>query len=507
MRIFLFLLGVLFVAVGILERCSAPLSRSEEGEMLAKSKCAGCHAFPDPSLLPKSQWQDFILPAMAHFMGRYNSDSQRTALLAGSGLVSREAMDRVYPASPMVSDRDWELITSYYLSEAPASLSTKAGEVTPKISGMFRVVVPPLKVSSPSTVLLRWQAGMLQWGDAANGRFDELGPGFSFKRRGELEQAPVSVVSTSGHHYIAVMGDFSPTDAATGMIVKLPVDHGAAPSVEIDRLQRPVQILRHDWNEDGLPDFLICEFGKFTGSLSWFLAKPGGGYVRQILRQRPGALQAALSDLNGDGKEDVIALFGQADEGIEVFINKGKGTFDIRRVLTFPPSYGSSGLQLRDIDSDGDEDILYTAGDNADFFPVIKPYHGIYYFENKGNLDFRQRWFYAMPGAYGIKTGDFNLDGYLDIAAISFFPDWTHTDPLDFLLLKGTVDNAWQAERLSLSGYGRWIVMESADMDRDGDQDFLLGSLMMEPKPDNGRLKRWLNGQIPFIVLENLTRK
>jgi hypothetical protein len=53
---------------------------------------------------------------------------------------------------------------------------------------------------------------------------------------------------------------------------------------------------------------------------------------------------------------------------------------------------------------------------------------------------------------------------------------------------------------------GRWIVSDAGDMDGDGDTDVVLGSLMMEPKPDNGRLAEWLRLKIPLLVLRNQTK-
>src|SRR5258705_1235674 len=44
-------------------------ARRSQGERLARMFCAGCHAFPEPALLPKTTWQSGALPKMAPRLG------------------------------------------------------------------------------------------------------------------------------------------------------------------------------------------------------------------------------------------------------------------------------------------------------------------------------------------------------------------------------------------------------------------------------------------------------
>jgi len=52
----------------------------------------------------------------------------------------------------------------------------------------------------------------------------------------------------------------------------------------------------------------------------------------------------------------------------------------------------------------------------------------------------------------------------------------------------------------------RWIVMDVADIENDGDQDIILGGLTFETVPDVGLLDRWVEKGLPFVVLENQSR-
>jgi hypothetical protein len=175
-------------------------------------------------------------------------------------------------------------------------------------------------------------------------------------------------------------------------------------------------------------------------------------------------------------------------------------------VISFPPGYGSSSFQLKDINLDGFDDIIYTAGDNADFKHILRPYHGIYLYLNNGKNAFKQEEFIALPGAYDARMEDFDLDGDQDIAAISFFPDWQASPSHGFVMFENSGGNTYEAHALKDANIGRWIVMDAGDMDQDGDVDIILGSLTMETVPDIGLVKRWTAGGIPYVILRN-TRK
>ncbi len=252
-------------------------------------------------------------------------------------------------------------------------------------------------------------------------------------------------------------------------------------------------------------DVVTCEFAKWTGKLSWWKNLGNGNFERTILRNKPGAVKAYIKDWNNDGKNDIIALFGQGDEGIFIYYNQGDGKFSEEAVLHFPPSYGSTFFNLYDFNNDGFDDIIYTAGDNADFPPILKHYHGIYIYLNDGQNHFTQDKFLQLNGAYGAIPADYDGDGDIDIAAISFFPDYQNQPDESFVYYENDGTGNYTLSTIDNPTMGRWIVMDAGDYDGDGDKDIILGSLAFEVIPDNGLVEKWVKDGIPFILLENTT--
>ena len=252
---------------------------------------------------------------------------------------------------------------------------------------------------------------------------------------------------------------------------------------------------------------MISEFGKWTGGLSWWKQNANGTYTKNRLSIKPGAIRTQLHDMDQDGLLDIVALFGQGDEGIFLYRNLGNGQFKAQKVLDFPSSYGSTYFELFDYNHDEHLDIVYTAGDNGDYPPLMKPYHGIRVFENKGNEEFNEILFLPLNGAYKAIPYDFDGDGDMDIAAISFFPDFQNRPEEGFVFFKNQGNFDFQPQVYpKISDLGRWLIMDSADWDQDGDTDLILGALTFEVVPKMNYVNRWVENGIPFIIMKNLDK-
>ncbi|HWY36556.1 MAG TPA: VCBS repeat-containing protein, partial [Nitrosopumilaceae archaeon] len=227
-----------------------------------------------------------------------------------------------------------------------------------------------------------------------------------------------------------------------------------------------------------------------------------GKFQHHVIRPVPGAIKAYIQDYNHDGLPDLWVLFAQGDEGIFLFTNLGHGKFSEQKVLRFPPIYGSSYFELDDFNHDGYPDILYTCGDNADYSQVLKPYHGVYIFLNDGQNHFTQKYFFPINGCYKAIARDFDGDGDLDIAAISFFADYARQPEEGFVYLENKGNFEFQPFTLPEAKSGRWLTMDAADLDGDGKIDIVLGNFSIGPSFIKSATN-WKLGPL-FLFLKNM---
>jgi hypothetical protein len=268
-------------------------------------------------------------------------------------------------------------------------------------------------------------------------------------------------------------------------------------------LNRPIGLVSANLDGEAGDELISSEFGFKVGGMSiWKLEK--GVYKKQVLNPQTGATKSIIRDFTGDGKPDILALFAQGDERILLYVNEGGLKFKEKALLRFPSIYGSSSFDVTDIDGDKDLDIVYSAGDNADFTTVLKPYHGVYVFENTGNFTFKQKAFFSQNGATKVMPADFDGDGDPDLLSIALFPDVAKRPgegAMYFENKKGT----FVPMTLPIQHLGRWSVMDIADVDGDGDLDVALGSHAVAKFPEGGFDPQWKQAK-GLLILRNKTK-
>jgi FG-GAP-like repeat len=483
----------IFIIVGVfvLTACQQyPRNRShaeisstsiERGQELAKVFCQSCHLLPDPSMLDSRSWEKGVLPAMGPRLGIFMHNFER---YPNSQRDTNLAKD-FYPSQPLMKPEEWQAILDYYTATSPDTLMP-APRPKPIKSGLplFSVAIPSSHYEMPATTLV-------QIDTTANARglfiFDvhyrnlyRYDPALRSMDSMADNGGLVDLVREDSGWIGCNIGVLNPNNGKFGKLehIGLKGDRSMRPDTPAlyGKLARPVQIVSADLNQDGRADYLVCEFGNMNGALSWLENKGGGKYERHVIRAVAGAIRAYVGDFNHDGLPDIMALFAQGDEGIFLFTNKGKGVFSEQSVLRFPPMYGSSYFELADFNKDGHPDILYTCGDNADFSPVLKPYHGVYIYMNDGKDHFTQQYFYPIDGCFKAMARDFDGDGDLDIATISFFGDYNHQPEEGFVYLENNGGMDFQPYSLPETQRGKWLTMDAADLDGDGKTDIVLGN-------------------------------
>lgn len=481
-----------------------PVATQLSGQQLAKTYCGSCHLTPDPSLLDKTTWEKGVLPRMALRMGQ--SDQQMTELMQHSDPdeLKRLIAANIFPEQPTLHPTDWQKIVAYYTSRAPDKLPAQA---------THRALQPtlPLFMAHPSDRAVDGLVTLLTY-DSTTHRIwagDARGNLYALDRRLHKSDSlhtdsPVVDVHTSrdGGLTLLNVGVLNPNDLQKGTLQSRQLDSNA-PEPLLTNLQRPVQATFADLNRDGHEDVVICQFGHYLGQLTWHERIPTG-YRAHVLDAVPGARVAFVQDVNRDGWPDVVALLTQGDEQVAVYYNQQNGSFRKETVLRFPPVYGSSYLELTDIDRDGDPDLIYTNGDNADYSIVLKPYHGIRIFLNDGKFQFRESWFYPMHGASQTVVRDFDQDGDADIATIAHFPDFGQKPYAGFVYFENTGKLTFVPRTFPTANRGRWLRMDAGDVDQDGDEDILLGSFFKPAGAAHADLTDgWRKPGAGVLLLEN----
>ena len=418
----------------------------------------------------------------------------------------QSAILRSLPTHPMISQEDWEAIKEYYRKKAPDSLNITDQNVKDSIT-QFEVVPLRLQVAKHQMVTFikhDSSKNSIYVGSRA-GKMYEFNTKFDVKDSFQLQSAPSKLEFTpGGDPRILLMGIMDPNEQLKGSLVEIG-DRGKI-TMTLDSLQRPVDFVSGDLDNDGATDYVVCNFGNYTGSLMAFQTRADGRTNRYFLQRLPGARRVILKDIDGNGTLDILALMAQGDERIIAFYNQGNFQFRMAILLRFDAVYGSSYFEIADFNNDGKFDILHTSGDNADYSPILKPYHGVRIFLNTGANQFKEHWFYPMHGASQARVGDFDGDGDTDIAAISFFPDFKTRPDQGFIYFENTPEG-FNAQVTNLGRKGRWITMEMSDIDSDGDEDLLLGSLAFPTQIPENILAEWGKDKYDLLLLRNNWRR
>jgi len=476
------------------------------GEDLAKSYCATCHLTPSPGELDKATWRDELLPKMRYLVGLTPPDPRvfedLPVLLQGG----------VFPSAPLIPEWIFKKISDYYIAAAPETLPRHPAFASPSPDlASFRPEA--LAWRNPTSVVtmvhISSDLAMLTAGDAESQGlrfFDDAGKMLSKVALGNI---PVRMSAFGKDFVFATIGHFFPREDPKGQLMVLERNpQGLNRQVLASNLPRPSDLQIADLNGDGIPDMVTCLFGNYIGRFSWWEGSAASPPREHVLWDKPGALQSRIHDFNGDGRPDLAVLFAQSQESMFLFLNDGKGGFERRMLFQRHPSWGHAGFDIGDFNGDGRMDLLVVNGDNADFSrATLKPYHGIRIYEDQGGLEFKETWFQPLPGAYQAQARDYDGDGDLDIAAISFFPDYERVPLSSFLFLERVGPLEFKPRTFPEAADGRWLCMDSGDLDGDGDIDIALGSLTRMPTLIPAPIKaNWSAKAVTVMVLRNTTK-
>lgn len=294
---------------------------------------------------------------------------------------------------------------------------------------------------------------------------------------------------------VAELGSMYPDDHDRGKVVSLrwdPLTDSFSETVIAEGLGRVSDARPSDLDGDGDSDLVVAEFGHFRTGCILLLENESerNGQLRfekSVLDRRPGTIHVPIHDFNEDGRPDFAALVSQEYERLEIFVNQQQAKFHLHPLWAAPDlTFGCSGLEVVDLDQDGDVDLVFTNGDTFDN-SYANPSHGVNWLENRGRMQFAYHRLVDMPGAYRALPADVDLDGDLDLLVVAFLrasakPASLRSPSTASIVCLEQTERGQYVRHVLEAGVPRHPSLAVGDFDGDGDFDFAVGSFAFPPQ-------------------------
>ena len=218
------------------------------------------------------------------------------------------------------------------------------------------------------------------------------------------------------------------------------------PSISV----RPACVATGDFNGDGKIDLAIAD--SYTDSIVILTGNGDGTFAAAgTFHSGTRGAQIAAADFNGDGKLDLAVAGGAAatSESVTILTGNGDGTFNSPSSTPTPASTIVTFMQVVDFNQDGAPDVVLAdsggdatvflnngSGSLSESFPVVTGLSVPYY---------------LMVG-----VGDFNGDGYPDIATGAYYSSTLGlylTEPTETATASATVSIAAPGQHLVDASY------------------------------------------------------
>ena len=458
---------------------SSPVALDQDAEARVVAFCSDCHAIPRAESFPRDRWHREVTRGYAFYARSGRNDLDPPPMHETIAYFRSRAPERI--VFPKPEEAETELHATFRVEKL--AMDQSAG-VVPEISHLRWAHLGP----GDKHVLLLCD---MRYGyvAAADLRGRKPYPQILARLNNPVHVEPVDLDGDLAIDLVAAdLGSARPNDHDQGRVVWLRGQPAAGSFEEVvlaSGLGRIADVRPADFDADGDLDLIVAEFGHYqTGKIFLLrnVAQRGQRprFEPEVIDGRPGTIHVPVHDFNQDGRPDFVALVSQDWERVEAFINQGDGSFHLQTLWAGPDlTFGSSGIELVDLDQDGDMDVLYTNGDCWDNW-YVNTSHGVQWLENLGDLEFAYHRLTDMPGVYRALAGDFDGDGDLDVVAVAWLPPPVMPSTLldaplvSILCLEQTEPGTFVRHTLE-TGSPHYATVETADFDGDGDLDFAVG--------------------------------
>lgn len=435
-----------------------------KGPPKMQETCGSCHTTPPPDVIVKGEWPRIFL------------DSRRLIMFSGR-IPEEEVIGKIQEYYIEQAPADFERLPA---AKDPGRLEFRReglGGLKREIAKVTNVNIADVDGDGQAEVLVcdAWAKTVSIVRRGAAGWTDEVvaaceAPGhtalFDADGDGDLDIA------------VAELGRMQDTDDSVGAVLLL-VNNGAKgwEKREIAKgLARVADVEPADLDGDGDPDLTVAAFGGLRrGNIGW-LRNDGATWEFVNIASRTGAIHVPIADLDGDGRPDFVAAVAQESETITAYMNKG-GKFEAKVLFDAGnPLFGLSGIDLTDLDRDGDLDILFTNGDAlSDPCMMPWPYHGVQWLENRGKLEFAYHDIGRCYGPFRAVASDLDGDGDSDIAVAVLFGMWAEAGETGLLWYEN--DGKMAFTRHDVPAPTRFITLAAGNLDGDPTPEIVTGQI------------------------------
>lgn len=422
------------------------------------SFCGACHAAPDPATFAKQHWKAEVDRGFAFYYESKRTDLKEPDRVSVVKYYEERAPERLRLPDPGLELASGPLRFSRDIAETDELVATGVSHL--------EFVDGQLLFTDMSTGTIgNVQLSRNNLSTTSLGKLDH--------------PSHVDLVDLDGdgtNELIASdLGTFSPQDHKLGKLVRI-ANAATTPEVLLENVGRIAGTAPADFDGDGNMDIAVAEFGwRSTGKLHVILQsdKPEKRWQDNVVADQHGHSHVVAMDIDGDDDMDMVALQSQEYETVWCYENDGTANFTKHVLFAAPvPDYGCSCIACGDVDGDGDLDVVLSNGDSMDS-RLLKPHHAIQWIENLGNWKFEHHSVGKLPGAYGVDLADMDSDGDLDIVACAM----TWWDDIDFntiVWFEQKTDKSFEQHCLDLST-DQHACLATGDFDTDGDVDIAIG--------------------------------
>jgi hypothetical protein len=241
-----------------------------------------------------------------------------------------------------------------------------------------------------------------------------------------------------------------------------------------------------DVNGDGLDDVYL---GGGAGQKKQLFVQQASGQFKESVQadfnfdQTTENTDAIFFDADGDKDLDLFVVTGSNEFEINapelhdlLYLNDGKGNF--KRDLRFPTIFeNGSCVTAADMDHDGDLD-LFVGSRMLSTKYGMSPSSNLYINDGTGGFKNYSKRFMPEIGELGMVTdaewADVNRDGYADLVVAQ---DWG-----GIVVFKNERGRKLVKQEMVPGSEGLWGSLKPADIDGDGDMDFIAGNFGLNSK-------------------------